>query len=72
MTIKKYKYMPIQDDYELIRELPDISQAVVLNRMVEDRPYQGTPGYLYEAGCYENGRFDVKLAWGSENPHLFD
>lgn len=72
MTIRKYKYMPIQEGYELIRELVNVTHATVLDKMVNDTSYQGTPGYLYEAGNYINGHFDIKLVWGSENPHLFD
>lgn len=71
MTVKKYRLNGQTNNFELIREIPGISEDKVFVEMAMDAPYEKA-SYLYEAGNVVNEKFDPVYTWHSDNPNLFD
>ncbi len=71
MLIKKYKLNGQTNDFELIREIDNVTEDKVFVEMSMDLPYEQA-SYKYEAGKKIGSHFDIELVWLSQNPNLFD
>lgn len=73
MLVKKYKLNGQTNQYEFIRDIKDLDQNKVLEKLVTDLPFEnGKQLYLYEAGKMVADNFISEYIWHSENPNLFD
>ena len=71
MVVKRYRWNPLQNKYELIREIDGIDPDLCYAEMLTDLPVE-SPAIKYEIGNGTGNNFIMTYSWFSENPNLFD